>query len=206
MRSRSLIQTTPRTLSPPLIHADIPLVWRQLVPLEWSFAVRFAGRVRGVLLHVRYQLFLHSVILIEWVSTVMIPSGHMTSIVLSERDPPLLLSWRFLHFFPLKGCLEVVPGPMWGQRSGMSMCTDCKALWDTFVICENGLYNINWIELNWWKLKNKLRFHISVSRWHCGLFFWFACLWCKESSVDHVSYRHNFKERQLMVTREQSRF
>jgi len=52
-----------------------------------------------------------------------------------------VLSWRVLHlFFPVKGCLGVVPDPMWGQRSGMSMCTDCKALWDTFVICENGLY------------------------------------------------------------------
>jgi len=30
-------------------------------------------------------------------------------------------------FFPVKGCLGVFPDPMWGQRSGMSMCTDCKA-------------------------------------------------------------------------------
>jgi len=36
---------------------------------------------------------------------------------------------------------------MWGQRSGMSMCTDCKALWGKFVICEDGLCKINWIEL-----------------------------------------------------------
>jgi len=35
---------------------------------------------------------------------VMIPSGHMTSIVLSilERDPPLLLSWKFLIYSPWK--------------------------------------------------------------------------------------------------------
>jgi len=46
-------------------------------------------------------------------------------------------------FFCLLG---VFPDPMWGQRSGMSMCTDCKALWGEFVICGNGLYKINCIE------------------------------------------------------------
>jgi len=101
-----------------------------------------------IVVHAYYQLFIHSVMFIEWVLTLICSSGHMTSIVLSilERDPPLLLSWRFLTFFPLKGYLGVVPDPMWGQRSGMSICTDCKALWDTFVIRENGLYK--YTELN----------------------------------------------------------
>jgi len=38
-------------------------------------------------------------------SPSLVPSGHMTSILLSilERDPPLLLSWRVLAFFPGKG-------------------------------------------------------------------------------------------------------
>jgi len=51
-----------------------------------------------------------------------------------------VLSWRVLTFFPLKGYflfLGVVPDPMWGQRSGMSMCTDCKALWGEFVMCDS---------------------------------------------------------------------
>jgi len=39
------------------------------------------------------------------------------------------------------GCLGVFPDPMWGSGTGMSICTDCKALWDKLVICENGLYN-----------------------------------------------------------------
>jgi len=52
-------------------------------------------------------------------------------------------------FSPMKGCLGVFPDLMWGPGTGMSMCTDCKALWGKFVICENGLYKINWIELNW---------------------------------------------------------
>jgi len=43
-------------------------------------------------------------------------------------------------FFPLKGCLAVFPDPMWGFGAGMSVCTDCKALRDKFVICEIGLY------------------------------------------------------------------
>jgi len=32
---------------------------------------------------------------------------------------------------------------------GCHMCTDCKALWGTFLICENGLYKLKWIELNY---------------------------------------------------------
>jgi len=52
----------------------------------------------------------------------------------------------FFPFFPVKGCFGVFPDPMSGQRSGMSICTE--ALWGTFVICENGLYKIHWIELS----------------------------------------------------------
>jgi len=44
---------------------------------------------------------------------VMIPSGHMTSIVLSilERDP-LFSPEGFFPFPPLKGCFGVFPDPM----------------------------------------------------------------------------------------------
>jgi len=31
---------------------------------------------------------------------------------------------------------------------GCRMCTDCKAIGGKFVICDNGQYKINWIELN----------------------------------------------------------
>jgi len=55
----------------------------------------------------------------------------------------------FFTFFPMKGCLGVFPDPMWGQRSGMSICTDCKALWDKFVIM--GYTNkLNWIGNMFW--------------------------------------------------------
>jgi len=106
----------------------------------------------------------HTLCHIHWMccNSVMIPSGHMTFILLSilERDPPLLLSWRFLSLFSLwKGCLGVFPDPVWGQRSGMSMCTDCKALWGKCVIRENGLHKINWIELN------------TFSMWICTYLF-----------------------------------
>jgi len=49
-------------------------------------------------------------------------------------------------FFLVKGYLGVFPDPMWGQRSGMSMCIDCKALRQ---ICNwKWALRINWIELN----------------------------------------------------------
>jgi len=54
----------------------------------------------------------------------------------------------FFLFFPMKGYLGDFPDPMWGFGTGMSMFTDCKALSGKFVMCENGLYKINWIELN----------------------------------------------------------
>jgi len=47
----------------------------------------------------------------------------------------------------MKGCLGVGSDPMWGSGTGMSMCSDCKALWDKFV--KMGETNkLNWIE-NW---------------------------------------------------------
>jgi len=69
-----------------------------------------------------------------------------------ERDPPLLLSWRFLFpfFSPVKGFFSIswefflTRCEVLGQ--GCRMYTDCKALWGKFVICDIGLYTINWIE------------------------------------------------------------
>jgi len=109
----------------------------------------------------RGPLFIRSVIFIECVVTLkwfLLSTWHLLLLSILERDPPLLLSWRVLPFSPVKGCLGVSPDPMWGQRSGMSICTDGKALWGKFVICENGLYKYNWTELNYsrwiwrWKL------------------------------------------------------
>jgi len=92
---------------------------------------------------------------IHWMccNSVMIHSVHMSSILLSilERDPPLLLSWRVLPLFPLKGFFLffgeffLIRCEVKGQ--GCRMCTDCKALWGEFVICDIGLYQINCIEL-----------------------------------------------------------
>jgi len=84
--------------------------------------------------HADYQLFIHSVILIECVVTLMIPSGLMTSILLSilERDPPLLLGLGLLHFFPVKVFFSIswefflIRCEVKGQ--GCRMCTDCKTL------------------------------------------------------------------------------
>jgi len=65
-----------------------------------------------------YQLFIHSVIFIVlflcFNECVMIPSGHMTSVtpVHPGEGSSSVLSSRGLHFYPLKGCLGVVPDPM----------------------------------------------------------------------------------------------
>jgi len=81
------------------------------------------------------------------------PTTHQSMIIrpIAIREFPslirqTLIQWRFLPCFPC--FLGVFPNPMWGPGTGMSMCTDCKALWGKFVIRENGLYKINWI-LNW---------------------------------------------------------
>jgi len=96
-----------------------------------------------IVVHAYHQLFIHSVIFIKCVLTLMIPSGHMASILPSilERDPPLLLSWRLFFIF---GEFFLIRCEVKGQ--GCRMCTDCKALWGKCVICDIGLYKINWIE------------------------------------------------------------
>jgi len=74
----------------------------------------------------------------------------MTSVAsVHPVDPPLLLSWRFLPFFPCEGFFSIswefflIRCEVKGQ--GCRLCTDCKALWGNFVICDV-LYKMNWIE------------------------------------------------------------
>jgi len=81
---------------------------------------------------------------IKHLNKVCVPSVHMTSIASVNLGRGILLYWSpegFFAFFPVKGFFEVL-----GQ--GCRMCTDCKALWGKFLICDVGLYKINWIELN----------------------------------------------------------
>jgi len=76
---------------------------------------------------------------------------HLLLLSILERDPPLLLSWRFLPFLPCERVFSIswefflirceVLGP------GCRMCTDCQAHWGKFVVCDIGLYKINWIKL-----------------------------------------------------------
>jgi len=62
----------------------------------------------------------------------------------------MLLSWKFLPFFSLWKVFSIfgefflIRREVLGQ--GCHMCTDCKALWGKFEICDIGLYKINWIE------------------------------------------------------------
>jgi len=57
----------------------------------------------GLVVHDYYQLFIHFVILIECVVTLewfLLYTWQILLLSILERDPPLLLSWRFLSFFP----------------------------------------------------------------------------------------------------------
>jgi len=49
------------------------------------------------------------------------------------------------------------------------MCTDCKAHWGTFVICDIGLYKCNWIELNWTSCHGKCWKTLCVGKVSCEL-------------------------------------
>jgi len=92
-----------------------------------------------IVVHAYYQLFIHSVLLIECVVTLMPPSGHMTSILPSilERDPPAAPE-GFFTFVPVNFFVPsfweffLIRCEVKGQ--GCRMCTDCKALWGKFVI------------------------------------------------------------------------
>jgi len=73
--------------------------------------------------------------------------GHMTSVHLSilERDPPLLLSWRVLPFFPLWNHLFLFFGSFsWSDVRSKVRDVVCvrKALWGKLVICGIGLHKI----------------------------------------------------------------
>jgi len=102
---------------------------------------------------------IHTLCHIHWMCCYsgMIPSGHMTSIVhLVTWHLFFCPPWRgillccspegFFPFFPVFWEFFQIRCEVKGLRSGMSMRTDSQALWGKFVICENGLYEINWIE------------------------------------------------------------
>jgi len=85
-------------------------------------------------------------------NSVMLPFGHMTSLASLHpgEGSSSVLFWRFLPFFSsnvfsFSWEFFLIPRKVKGQ--GCDMCTDCKALWGKFVICDIELYEINWIEL-----------------------------------------------------------
>jgi len=88
-----------------------------------------------IVVHADYQLFIH------W------HSGHMTSIVLSilERDPPLLLSWRFLPFIcPVKDFFLFLGSCSWSDvRSKVRDVYVYRLLSPLRLICDIGRYKIN---------------------------------------------------------------
>jgi len=96
------------------------------------------------------QLFIHYVIFMCLCNSVMLLSGHMTPILLillccsPEGFFACFPLWKFVKIF--LGSFFLIGCEVKGQ--GCRMCTDCKARWGTFIICEIGLYKMNWIELN----------------------------------------------------------
>jgi len=76
-------------------------------------------------------------ILYTWHLLHLSVRGEASSSVALLKVSSLFPPWKFF----LIHC-EVL-----GQ--GCRKCTDCKALWSRFVICDIRLYKINWIELNW---------------------------------------------------------
>jgi len=95
---------------------------------------------------------IHTLCHIHWMcfnsKSVLLYTWHLLHLSILERDPPLLLSWRFLPFFPpwrvvwelfLIWCEVLEQGCLYVQI--------VKHSGDKFVICENGLYK--YTELNW---------------------------------------------------------
>jgi len=133
---------------------------RRLRPLLLSTSICLmdrGGLDRGIwrlptihpLCHIHWMYFnSKSVLLVTW-PRLFCPSWRGILLCCSPEG--------FFTFFPWR--------VVWGQRSGMSMCTDCKALRQ---ICNlwNWAIQIKWIELNifpsmsWWVLDD----------------FWFLCV------------------------------
>jgi len=84
--------------------------------VSWIVEVWIVLRTIHSLCHTRWMC---------WCNSVTRHSGHMT-----------FFSCFFGEFFLIR--CEV-------KGQGCRMCTDCKALWGGFVICDIGRYKINWI-------------------------------------------------------------
>jgi len=101
-----------------------------------------------IVIHDYYQLFIHSVISIECVLTLICPSVHMASVAPvhpGERSSSVALlkvsslcsPWRVVWEFFLIRCEVLGQGCLCVQIVKPSLSQ----------ICENGLYKINWIGL-----------------------------------------------------------
>jgi len=88
------------------------------------------------------NMSLSSAIVVEGTSAE--PGVLNTYVDVSFRENNIILWYSIIYYVELT-CLTVffyflwvVADPMWGQRSGMSMCTDCNALGGKFVIYDIG--------------------------------------------------------------------
>jgi len=120
-----------------------------LRPLLLSTSIWWITEV-WMVVHAYYQLFIHSYSL----NVLLLCNDSFWSHGIYWFCP----SWRgillccspegFFTVIPVKGCFLFLGTFSWSDvRSKVRdvMCTDCKALWGKFVICDIGRYKINWI-------------------------------------------------------------
>jgi len=98
---------------------------------------------------------------------------HLLLLSILERDLRLLLSWRFLPFFPCERFLNIswefflIRCEVLGQ--GCRMCTECTALWGKFGMWYWTIQNkLNWIEnksLNSWSSASSVQPLLIKKHW-----------------------------------------
>jgi len=106
-----------------------------------------------IVVHAYYELLRHCHIHSVCCNSVMIPSVHMTHIasvhpgrgILLCCSPEGFFPFFFRHFLFLLFFGEFLLTRCEVLGQGWRMCTDCKALWGKFVICDIELHEINWI-------------------------------------------------------------
>jgi len=100
----------------------------------------------------RYEPTWSFFLFLSRIQAFLLVTWHILDLSIRGERSSSVLSWRFLpFFFTVKRASSIfwdfflIRCEVKGQ--GCCMCPDCKALWGKFVICDIGLYKINWIEL-----------------------------------------------------------
>jgi len=84
--------------------------------------------------HIHWMCLCNSAMLFRTYSILLLSILKVSSVFSLHVKGFFSISWEFF----------LIRCKILGQ--GCRMCTDCKALWGKFVICDIMLYKINWIE------------------------------------------------------------